>query len=365
MDGYWTSAGPADITSATRKGSSIRVCIYTRISTDEENQPTSLHSQRERLEAFCASQDGWRIVAHEEDRSTGTKLERPGSAGCARPRARRQDRSAVRLPRRSALAEGAPVGAARRRARPGRGDVALGDGAVRHRCGGGPDDVADVGGVRGVRARDDRRPHHAPGSSGARRKAAGRPASSPSATAATNRRTSSPTSTQHRSSAASSTCTRMTGSAPPRSRGCSTRRACAGAGARLAARGRAVGLGERGVSRPGALARRELPGPARAARRRGHVRACAGAAEGARRGPRRGGAATAPTSCSPGSMRCGRCERAYVGMSAKGNGGIYLYYACSGRQKLGPKAATANGSTATSSKPRCSTSSPASTATAT
>ena len=56
----------------------IRVCIYTRISTDEENQPTSLHSQRERLEAFCASQEGWRIVAHQEDRSTGTKLERPG-----------------------------------------------------------------------------------------------------------------------------------------------------------------------------------------------------------------------------------------------------------------------------------------------
>jgi site-specific DNA recombinase len=55
-----------------------RVCLYTRISTDEENQPTSLHSQRERLEAFCKGQDGWRIVAHEEDRSTGTKLERPG-----------------------------------------------------------------------------------------------------------------------------------------------------------------------------------------------------------------------------------------------------------------------------------------------
>ena len=61
-----------------RKGSSIRVCIYTRISTDEENQPTSLHSQRERLQAFCASQEGWRIVAHQEDRSTGSKLERPG-----------------------------------------------------------------------------------------------------------------------------------------------------------------------------------------------------------------------------------------------------------------------------------------------
>jgi site-specific DNA recombinase len=78
VGGYWTWAGSAAITSATRKGSSIRVCIYTRISTDEENQPTSLHSQRERLEAFCASQEGWRIVAHLEDRSTGTKLERPG-----------------------------------------------------------------------------------------------------------------------------------------------------------------------------------------------------------------------------------------------------------------------------------------------
>jgi hypothetical protein len=30
-------------------------------------------------------------------------------------------------------------------------------------------------------------------------------------------------------------------------------------------------------------------------------------------------------------------RRAYVGMSAKGNGGAYHYYACSGRQKLGRK----------------------------
>src|SRR5437867_4465641 len=37
-----------------------------------------------------------------------------------------------------------------------------------------------------------------------------------------------------------------------------------------------------------------------------------------------------------GLLRCGRCKRAYVGMSAKGNGGTYHYYACSGRQKLGP-----------------------------
>jgi site-specific DNA recombinase len=38
-----------------------------------------------------------------------------------------------------------------------------------------------------------------------------------------------------------------------------------------------------------------------------------------------------------GLLRCGRCRRAYVGMSAKGNGGTYHYYACSGRQKLGRK----------------------------
>jgi site-specific DNA recombinase len=55
-----------------------RICLYTRISTDEENQPTPLASQHERLEAFCKVQENWRIVARHEDRSTGTKLDRPG-----------------------------------------------------------------------------------------------------------------------------------------------------------------------------------------------------------------------------------------------------------------------------------------------
>jgi site-specific DNA recombinase len=55
-----------------------RICVYTRISTDEENQPTSLASQRERLEAFSKVQEDWHVVAHHEDRSTGTKLDRPG-----------------------------------------------------------------------------------------------------------------------------------------------------------------------------------------------------------------------------------------------------------------------------------------------
>src|SRR6266705_3273817 len=39
-----------------------------------------------------------------------------------------------------------------------------------------------------------------------------------------------------------------------------------------------------------------------------------------------------------GLVRCGRCGRAYIGMSARGNGGTYRYYACTGRQKCGPKA---------------------------
>jgi site-specific DNA recombinase len=37
-------------------------------------------------------------------------------------------------------------------------------------------------------------------------------------------------------------------------------------------------------------------------------------------------------------VRCGRCGKAYVGMSARGDGGRYEYYACSGRQKHGPNA---------------------------
>lgn len=47
-----------------------RVCLYTRISTDEENQPTSLASQHERWAAVCKVQEDWRIVAHHEDRAT-------------------------------------------------------------------------------------------------------------------------------------------------------------------------------------------------------------------------------------------------------------------------------------------------------
>jgi Recombinase zinc beta ribbon domain len=39
-----------------------------------------------------------------------------------------------------------------------------------------------------------------------------------------------------------------------------------------------------------------------------------------------------------GVVRCGHCGKAYIGMSARGNGGRYQYYACTGRQKYGPRA---------------------------
>jgi site-specific DNA recombinase len=39
-----------------------------------------------------------------------------------------------------------------------------------------------------------------------------------------------------------------------------------------------------------------------------------------------------------GVVRCGHCGRAYIGMSAHGKGGTYHYYACTARQRYGPKA---------------------------
>jgi site-specific DNA recombinase len=55
-----------------------RVCLYTRISTDEDHQPTSLGTQRERLERYCQAMEDWHIAAAFEDQATGTTLERPG-----------------------------------------------------------------------------------------------------------------------------------------------------------------------------------------------------------------------------------------------------------------------------------------------
>ena len=56
----------------------MRVCLYQRISTDEDHQPTSLKTQRERLERYCEAMEDWRVVAAHEDQASGTTLERPG-----------------------------------------------------------------------------------------------------------------------------------------------------------------------------------------------------------------------------------------------------------------------------------------------
>ena len=56
----------------------MRIATYTRISTDEDRQPFSLGAQAERLEAYAASQDGWRIVRRFSDQASGASLKRDG-----------------------------------------------------------------------------------------------------------------------------------------------------------------------------------------------------------------------------------------------------------------------------------------------
>jgi site-specific DNA recombinase len=66
-----------------------RVCLYLRISTDEDHEPTSLATQRERLERYCKAMEDWRIVHAFEDQASGVTLERPGlrqALGLARER---------------------------------------------------------------------------------------------------------------------------------------------------------------------------------------------------------------------------------------------------------------------------------------
>jgi site-specific DNA recombinase len=64
--------------------SSQRVALYTRISTDETNQPYSLGAQRDRMLAHISSQAGWQVVAEYEDHASGKSLGRPALADARR-----------------------------------------------------------------------------------------------------------------------------------------------------------------------------------------------------------------------------------------------------------------------------------------
>ncbi len=62
----------------------MRIATYTRISTDEVNQPYSLGAQSERLGSYIASQEDWELVGTFTDQISGAKLERPGLKGALR-----------------------------------------------------------------------------------------------------------------------------------------------------------------------------------------------------------------------------------------------------------------------------------------
>jgi site-specific DNA recombinase len=69
-----------------------RVCLYSRISTDEDHQPTSLTTQRERLERYCQAMEDWQVVCAFEDQASGVTLDRPGlQQALERARERRFD----------------------------------------------------------------------------------------------------------------------------------------------------------------------------------------------------------------------------------------------------------------------------------
>ncbi len=56
----------------------VRVGIYTRRSTDDENQPYSIEVQDERLDSYVGSQPGWQVAMRFSDDASGGTTNRPG-----------------------------------------------------------------------------------------------------------------------------------------------------------------------------------------------------------------------------------------------------------------------------------------------
>ncbi len=315
----------------------MRVCLYLRISTDEDHQPTSLGTQRERLERYCEAMEDW----HRR------RLRGPGERHHARPpgltqalglaREQRFDLLLVyRVDRLAARCVSSPDW---RGARPARHRPEVGDRAVRHRLAGGADDAADARRVRRVRARHDRRPRH-------------RRARTPRPRRPLDERPHPYGYTRAKGQAARARPGEGAGRAahlPALRRGQARhhrdrahargRRRAGAAQAGLVAERAAADPRQPRLPRPRPLERRDPSRPARAARRRGDVPKAQEILR--RRGEdaslRRGNPSDFLLS---GLVRCDHCGRAYVGTSAHGRSGRYTYYACSTRYKYGPAKCT-------------------------
>ncbi len=59
-------------------GADIRVALYLRRSTDEENQQYTFQVQEDRMRAYVASQPGWRVVVVYDDNKSGASTDRKG-----------------------------------------------------------------------------------------------------------------------------------------------------------------------------------------------------------------------------------------------------------------------------------------------
>lgn len=62
--------------TATLDLGTIRVGVYLRRSTDDENQPNTIEAQDVRLKAYVASQPGWKIAKKFSDGTSGKDTDR-------------------------------------------------------------------------------------------------------------------------------------------------------------------------------------------------------------------------------------------------------------------------------------------------
>ena len=76
--GRSTTAQRSKKTTSLDELETVRVGIYTRRSTDDENQPYSIEVQDERLDSYVGSQPGWHVAMRFSDDASGGSTKRPG-----------------------------------------------------------------------------------------------------------------------------------------------------------------------------------------------------------------------------------------------------------------------------------------------